>query len=128
MLPSGNITKSVNRVTIDFEIVVRNAFLQWNENILIRLCFFHLGENVWRHVQSAGKVSEYNNNLEFREHIRMMLCTAFLPVKDVIAALKDCSQLVQRTVSQFSSTLKTITSADTTLPDRDRNRDLQLND
>ena len=39
---------STKRVTIDFEIAVRNAFLQWNENIQIQFCFFHLGQNVWR--------------------------------------------------------------------------------
>ena len=79
---------STKRVTIDFEIAVLNAFLQWNENIQIQFCFFHFGQNVWRHVQPAGKALEYNNNLEFREHIRMMLCTAFLPVKDAITAFE----------------------------------------
>ena len=46
---------STKRVTIDFEIAVRNAFLRWNENLQIQFCFFHLGQNVWRHVQAAGK-------------------------------------------------------------------------
>ena len=40
-------------------------------------------------MQSVGKASEDNTDLEFREHIRMMLCTSFLPVKDVITAFEN---------------------------------------
>ena len=36
-----------------------------------------------RHVQSSGKTHYYNNDLNFREIIRMLLATAFLPVEDV---------------------------------------------
>ena len=36
---------STKRVTIDFEIAVRNTFLQWNENIQIQFCFFHLDQH-----------------------------------------------------------------------------------
>ena len=56
----------------------------------------------------------------------MMLCTAFLSVKDVITALKNCSQVAQRTVSQFSTTLKKITWVDTTQLVRSRNRNCTL--
>ena len=78
LLPQG-----CKRITIDFEVAVRNALTKLSENNQIQFCFFHLGQNLWRHVQSTGKASDYTNNLQFREHVRMLLCTAFLPVDDV---------------------------------------------
>ena len=58
------ISRNINKtVTIHFEIAVRNALLQLNEKIQTQCCFFHLGQNVWRLVHSAGKASDYNNNL-----------------------------------------------------------------
>ena len=116
---------STKWVTIDFKITVRNSILQCNENIQIHFCFFYRGQNVWRHEQSADKSSEYNNYWEFRELIRNQ---SFLASERCQYCIWKIAVNLPRGLSPFSTTLKTITSADTTLLDRDRNRDLQLND
>ena len=39
-----------------------------------------MSQSVWRHVKSSGNTHNYNSVLNFRELIRMLLATAFLPV------------------------------------------------
>ena len=75
--------------------------VEWKHSNSI-LFFFQLGQNVWRHLLSADKAYEYNEKLEFPEHIRMMRCTAFLPMTDVIIEFEklqstcpeDCEQII----------------------------------
>ena len=93
------------RVTIDFEIAVRNAVLKLNPDSNVRFCFFHLSQRVWTHVQSAGLKAEYSNNLEVREHIRMLVSLAFLPIEDIDKGFKKlqetCPEICQPIFNYF---------------------------
>ena len=79
---------SPKRVTIDFEVAVRNSIIATHQSAQIQFCFFHMSQSVWRHVQSSGNTHNYNSDLNFRELIRMLLATAFLPVEDVPTAFE----------------------------------------
>ena len=79
---------SPKRVTIDFEVAVRNSIIATHQSAQIQFCFFHMSKSVWRHVQSSGNTHNYNSELNFREIIRKLLATAFLPVEDVPTAFE----------------------------------------
>ena len=79
---------SPKRVTIDFEVAVRNSIIATHQSAQIQFCFFHMSQSVWRHVQSSGNTHNYNSDLTFRELIRMLLATTFLPVEDVPTAFE----------------------------------------
>ena len=101
------VTRDQQVGTIDFEVALRDALTKSSENNHIQLCFFHFGHTLW-HVQTTGKASDHTNNLEFREHVRMVPCTAFLPVDDVVPGFEKLQNLAQTIVSHYSATLKII--------------------
>ena len=76
------------QATIDFETTVKNAFNSVFKNVQIQYCYFHLSQSVWRHIQSTGNTNNYRLDLEFSEHVRMLLSIAFLPVSDVSTAFE----------------------------------------
>ena len=80
--------KSPKRVTIDFELAVRNSIIATHQNAEIQFCIFHINQSVWRHVQSSGNTQNYNNDLNFRELNRMLLATTFLSIEDVPTAFE----------------------------------------
>ena len=65
------------RVTIGFE-VVRSSITDIHQSAKNMLCCFHM---FWRYVQSSYNTHNYNIDLNFREHIRTLLSTPFLPVE-----------------------------------------------
>ena len=79
---------SPKRVTIDFEVAVRNSIIATHQSAQIQFRFFHMSQSVWRHVQSSGNTHNYNNDFNFRELIRMLLATAFLCAGQKVARPK----------------------------------------
>lgn len=89
-----NIRLMPTTVMMDFETAawrsVENVFL----GAVVRGCFFHYTQCIWRNVQSRGLVNDYKNNEEVR---KLVLRAAVLPlvpppsVEDVwFNALEDC--------------------------------------
>ena len=76
---------SPKRVTIDFEVAVRNSIIATHQSAPFQF-FSHMIQNVWRHVQSPGNTHNYQKNHNFRELSRMLLATSFLPVEDIPTA------------------------------------------
>ena len=76
---------SPKRVTIDFEVAVRNSIIATHQSAPFQF-FSHMIQSVWRHVQSPGNTHNYQKNHNFRELSRMLLATAFLPVEDIPTA------------------------------------------
>ena len=85
------------RATIDFEIAVKNAFNSVSQNVQIQYCYFHLSQSVWRHIQTTGNTNNYRLDLEFREHVRMLLSIAFVPVSDVSTAFETLQKTCPET-------------------------------
>jgi len=71
-------------ITVDFEAGAINAFKEKYPAASVRGCFFHLCQNVFRHVQSYGLQQRYAEDLEFALEIRKLTALAFVPEADVI--------------------------------------------
>ena len=48
-----------SKMTIDFEIAVRNDLKQISTNVQISFYYFHFCQSLLRHVQNQGKKSRY---------------------------------------------------------------------
>ncbi|KAI6659989.1 hypothetical protein LOD99_14330 [Oopsacas minuta] len=49
---------------LDFEKGVITSFEHVWPNTVVKCCFFHLTQNIWRHVQSVGLQSAYTHDEE----------------------------------------------------------------
>ena len=68
---------------VDFEKAAINA-LEENFISVITGCFFHLSQNIFRHVQEQGLAVRYQEDNNFAISIKMLASLAFVPENDVI--------------------------------------------
>ncbi|KAL0860065.1 hypothetical protein ABMA27_010380 [Loxostege sticticalis] len=70
-------------IITDFEIsminVIRIKFPDANHSG----CFFHLAQNVWRHIQKSGLASRYGNDSTFALKLRHIVALAYLPADEI---------------------------------------------
>jgi len=80
----------------DFETAIINASHSSFPTIPIAGCFFHLGKNVYRHVQSSKLQTDYENQEDdtIRRQTHMLLALAFVPVPDVVDAFEELYQTI----------------------------------
>ena len=71
-------------IVLDFEQGAINAFRSRFPEASIKGCFFHLCQNVYKHVQSNGLQERYRQDADFALSIRMIPALAFVPPGDVI--------------------------------------------
>ena len=72
--------------SIDFEMAIMNSVQNiWPETIL-KGCYFHFRQNLWRQIQQLGFVTDYNNDEEAKKFFRWFAVLAFVPLDDVIKA------------------------------------------
>ena len=90
------------RTMIVFEIAVKNVCSLKFKNVKTQYFYFHLSLSVWRHNQSTGNTNNYKLDLEFREHVRMLLSIAFLPVSDVSTAFETLQTCPETTHPIFN--------------------------
>lgn len=57
-------------------------------------CLFHLGQNLWRHIQKSGFASRYGNDSDFALRLRHILALAYLPVDQIPDAFEQIKQHV----------------------------------
>ena len=69
----------------DFELAIINSCKAVFPDAPLRCCFFHLGQAVYGHVQSAGLQTLYNdkNDRTIKTDTRMLLALAYVPVVHV---------------------------------------------
>lgn len=72
--------------TVDFEAGAMNAVNKSFPMAQVHGCYFHFTSNVWKHVQSNGLQTVYNNDGDFALQIRMLIALAFVPIEHVRAA------------------------------------------
>ena len=70
-------------IMVDFEQGAINAFKARFPDADMRECFFHLCQNVYKHVQSNGLQERYGQDADFALAVRMIPALAFVPVGDV---------------------------------------------
>lgn len=54
-------------------------------------CFFHLGQSIWRKIQSSGLATHYGNDIEFALKLRCLWSLAFLPPEQIPDAFDNLS-------------------------------------
>lgn len=72
-------------IKVDFEAGAINALRAAFPDAQIQGCYFHLSQNIFRHVQSSGLQDRYADNIDFAMEIRKLAALAFVPIADVIA-------------------------------------------
>ena len=68
---------------LDFEKPAINSFEDVCPDTLVRCCFFHLTQNIWRKVQPAGMQADFNHDEELAMRIRQLPALAFASPSDV---------------------------------------------
>ena len=79
-------------IMIDYEAGMIRAIDQVFPYSPARGCLFHLSKSVFRKVQSLGLQPLYNNDLVFRENIRMLSAISFVPTQDIVATFDELAQ------------------------------------
>ncbi|XP_050516377.1 uncharacterized protein LOC126891239 [Diabrotica virgifera virgifera] len=75
------------RIFCDFEIAAILAIQEQLAESAISGCFFHLSQNLQRHMAQLGLRSQYNNEADFAVHVKMILSLAFVPIDRIDDAL-----------------------------------------
>jgi len=73
---------------IDFEQAVQKSASEVFPDCLLRGCFFHFSQSIWRHIQSSSLQQRYTNDAEFAQEIRQIAALAFIPEEAVENAFK----------------------------------------
>uniref|UniRef100_A0A914YT42 MULE transposase domain-containing protein n=1 Tax=Panagrolaimus superbus TaxID=310955 RepID=A0A914YT42_9BILA len=72
-----------SKIVMDYEQAAIRAFKNVFPAIEIEGCFFHLGQCIWRFTCTNGLKTDYCNNPDFAQHVRMIPSLAFLPPNQV---------------------------------------------
>ena len=95
-------------INIDFERAAINVCWVVFPLALVRCCFFHLCQNVYKKVQEHHLTNVYQNDNLFRINIRMISALAFVPVQDVVRSFvmlcNHCGAQEQPILQYFEST------------------------
>lgn len=76
-------------ISLDFEQAAIIAFQEQFPDATIHGCFFHLSQNIWRHIQQAGLQIRYGSDPEFANKTRSLAALSFLPPDDVIRGFEE---------------------------------------
>ena len=70
----------------DFELAPIKSFLRvFGEDVDPTACFFHLCQNVWRHIKATpGMEQKYNTDADYAHKVRQLPALAFLPTEKII--------------------------------------------
>lgn len=80
-------------VMLDFEKAAINAVKYSFPESQVHGCFFHFGQNVWRHIQSLGLQTQYKKCPVFAMNLKYLLALAFVPVEKVFEAFGLISEM-----------------------------------
>ena len=71
-------------VMMDFEKGAMNAMQMKFPDCQMHGCYFHLSQNIFRHVQSAGLQERYTTNVAFALEVRKFAALAFVSLGDIV--------------------------------------------
>lgn len=74
-------------VSCDFELAAIQAIKDVFTSVHIHGCFFHLSQNMQRHLSNIGLRQAYNNDTDFALQCRMIISLAFVPQLHLETAL-----------------------------------------
>ena len=70
-------------VLIDFELAIKNSLEATFPGVIVKGCYFHFTQNIWRKVQASGFQERYQQDIGFVTDVRMIAAMAFVPENDV---------------------------------------------
>ena len=71
------------QMLLDFEKAAINSFEHTWPNCMVKGCFFHLSQNIWRKVQAVGMQGLYSQDQELAIRIRMIPALAYAAPHEV---------------------------------------------
>uniref|UniRef100_A0A914NDU9 MULE transposase domain-containing protein n=1 Tax=Meloidogyne incognita TaxID=6306 RepID=A0A914NDU9_MELIC len=74
-------------ISCDFERAIHNSIRTCFPESSIFCCFFHLRQNLRKHISQSNLLNLYNNDPDFALKCKMIISLAFVPENDVINAL-----------------------------------------
>src|SRR5277367_850015 len=99
---------SPNSISCDFELPAFRAMQDSFPGAEIFGCFFHLCQNVKKHVGELHLNKRYNNEVDFALKAKMITALAFVPINDLDVAF---DRLAGHLPVERCSGLRTSTSA-----------------
>ena len=81
---------------VDFEMSAINAIRMVfdYDDLTVSGCFFHLNENVRKHMQQIGLQRRYQNDPEFALLLRHIPALAFVPIQHLIEAFETLEEVM----------------------------------
>lgn len=76
-------------ILTDFEIAVINVIRIEFPNANHHTCLFHLGQNIWRHIQKSGLAAKYGTDCDFALRLRQLVALAYLPPEEIPTAFNS---------------------------------------
>ncbi|KAK3908569.1 FLYWCH-type zinc finger-containing protein 1 [Frankliniella fusca] len=97
-----------SRVMSDFEVAILNAVKTAFPDATVSCCFFHLGQSIYRKVQSSGLQAAYNDldDRETKIGVHMLLALAFVPPDDVKEVFRDLQRSLPHPLTPIVTYLK----------------------
>lgn len=88
-------------ISVDFELAIHNAIRIVFPEAHIRGCFFHLFQNLKKHLSAENLLNHYNQNPEFALYARMIVSLAFVPQNDLLQALTALENYLPQELEQI---------------------------
>jgi hypothetical protein len=70
-------------IITNFEIAAINAIKKKFRGCINKLCFFHLNQSIWRHIQASGLAKRYGKDSAFAHKMRHLAALAFLEPSEI---------------------------------------------
>ena len=70
-------------ILIDFELAIKNSLQAVFPGVIVRGCYFHFTQNIWRKIQASGLQDRYQQDMQFVTEVRMIAAMAFVPQNEV---------------------------------------------
>ena len=70
-------------VLIDFEQAIKNSLEAVFPGVIVKGCYFHFTQNIWRRIQANGLQDRYQHDHGFVTDVRMIAALAFVPENDL---------------------------------------------
>ncbi|XP_003738220.1 uncharacterized protein LOC100898192 [Galendromus occidentalis] len=79
-------------ISCDYELAAINSIREVFPNANIAGCYFHLMQNLKKHVNTSGLTTKYRNDPEFASYAKMIGALAYVPPQDVEKAFELLSE------------------------------------
>ncbi|KAK3933016.1 FLYWCH-type zinc finger-containing protein 1 [Frankliniella fusca] len=97
-----------SQVMSDFDVAILNAVKTAFPDGTVSCCFFHLGQSIYRKVQTSGLQAAYNDldDRETKIGVHMLLAQAFVPPDDVKEVFRDLQRSLPQPLTPIVTYLK----------------------